>query len=509
MIRLLAAWLLLSAASGALAQVRALVVGIDAYRHYPKLQGAVNDAQRVAEALRKAGVRDVRLLLNGDANRQAIETSWRALTGASAPGDTIIFTYAGHGAQEPEVVSGQEADGLDEVLVLGDFQNRAPGSGERIRDDDINRWFGAAADLNIVFVADACHSGTLTRSMDQRITALPSRTIGFYDLDPVDDVLPPVPQAATGEAGELANVTFLSAAREDAKVPEIRIGGLPHGALSWYFARSLEGAADNDGDGQLTVNELERFVIENVRIASEGRQQPELRSGLDHGAALLPSGTPAAPDVQMTDVAVHLLGGTPAQRKRIEAALGVEDGNAGTRLTIDLDRGDVLNALGDVVASERRVDAEFVRHVVDKYRVLALVTDAAGKRPLRLRQEPGDALHRRGDRLRFLASGRERPHLVVFNLAADGTLQRLFPVGSERSDSRKGDFAFLTEVTPPFGADHVVALATSSPPDRLLSALVRVDNTFVDAQFLSVLRATLATARPQTGVLGIFTGDSP
>ncbi|MEZ5598892.1 MAG: hypothetical protein R3E84_21380 [Pseudomonadales bacterium] len=135
--------------------------------------------------------------------------------------------------------------------------------GERIRDDDINRWFGAAADLNIVLVADACHSGTLTRSMDQRITALPSRTI--------DSTIwirgrrtATRSQAATGEAGELANVTF--AAVVTPRFLEIRIGGLPHGALSWYFARSLEGAADNDGDGQLTVNELERFVIENVRI---------------------------------------------------------------------------------------------------------------------------------------------------------------------------------------------------------------------------------------------------
>ncbi len=80
-----------------------LVVGIDDYLGTVNdLQGAVNDATGIADALKKAGADDVRFLTDGAATKAAIEKNWNDLVAEAGPGDTIVFSYAGHGGQEPQ-----------------------------------------------------------------------------------------------------------------------------------------------------------------------------------------------------------------------------------------------------------------------------------------------------------------------------------------------------------------------------------------------------------------------
>ena len=108
----------------ATAETLALVVGIDQYRYKPALKGAVNDARAIRAALEAAGVRDIVLLLDDQATREAIRDAWNRQVAKAQPGDTLIFTYAGHGGQEPNWIPGNEADGKDETLVLGGFRGK-------------------------------------------------------------------------------------------------------------------------------------------------------------------------------------------------------------------------------------------------------------------------------------------------------------------------------------------------------------------------------------------------
>ena len=210
---------LLAAAPGAGAQaVRGLVIGIDDYAHIGKLQGAVNDARDLHRALAGTGVEDLTILLDGDATRARILAEWQGLLERAAPGDTLVLAYAGHGWQEPERVSGTERDGKDEALLLGGFRTTGPGTRERIVDDELHQWFldaGRKA-LKVVFVADACHSGTLTRSLDPRAPALTYRYTPYTAM--TGDLLAldlPEEAADTGDAGEgpLVHVSFLAAAQ--------------------------------------------------------------------------------------------------------------------------------------------------------------------------------------------------------------------------------------------------------------------------------------------------------
>lgn len=105
----------------ALAATSALVVGVDVYPHEVSLDGAVKDARDVAQALKTADVGTIREFINEKATKDAIRAGWLELVGAATKGDMIIFTYAGHGAQMPELVAGSEPDGLDEFLELPGF----------------------------------------------------------------------------------------------------------------------------------------------------------------------------------------------------------------------------------------------------------------------------------------------------------------------------------------------------------------------------------------------------
>ena len=216
------ALLLLDAADGARAagRTRALVIGIDAYRHGTSLKGAVNDAEDIARTLRRIGVADVSVLLDDAASRDRITRAWRDLLARSAPGDLVVLTYAGHGSQEPERVAGSEADGQDEVLLLGGFSERGPGTRERLIDYELNQWLtdAGAKGVEVLFVADTCHSGTLTRSWDSRSGDALVRYSGYViEADELTLDLPAA--AATVAADDLPHVTFLAGSQEYEKVP--------------------------------------------------------------------------------------------------------------------------------------------------------------------------------------------------------------------------------------------------------------------------------------------------
>src|SRR5690606_212071 len=129
----------------------------DAYTSVPPLNGAVNDARDIATTLQQAGVEDLTLLTDDAATRKSIMAQWQALLDRSGPDDTLVLTYAGHGAQETEWVKGSEEDGLDEVFLLAGFSVEAPGNGERLRDDDLAAMLAAAGGRRVLFLADSCH----------------------------------------------------------------------------------------------------------------------------------------------------------------------------------------------------------------------------------------------------------------------------------------------------------------------------------------------------------------
>ena len=73
-------------------QVRALVVGIDAYRHVRPLKGAVPDAKDIETSLRRTGVADVTTLIDDAADRDSVLRAVNALLSRTMSGDLVLLS---------------------------------------------------------------------------------------------------------------------------------------------------------------------------------------------------------------------------------------------------------------------------------------------------------------------------------------------------------------------------------------------------------------------------------
>ena len=172
------------------AKTFAVVIGIDTYAHLDSLEGAVNDANDIYAALNENAVArgDIHFLSNKKATKAAIKSAWDDMVTRSSRGDTLIVSYAGHGSQVPDIGSEpDEADGLDEVFLLSDYGEASSNAREHmIIDDEWYRWFSAVEDRQVVFVADSCHSGTMTRTLSTDSLKSRSQKISTVAIPPPD-----------------------------------------------------------------------------------------------------------------------------------------------------------------------------------------------------------------------------------------------------------------------------------------------------------------------------------
>src|SRR6476659_1393905 len=151
-------------------QVRALVIGIDAYRHVRPLKGAVSDARDIENALRRMGVTDLTTLVDGRADRDSVLGAINGLLRRTGRGDLVLLSIAGHGAQEPERVRGSQPDGMENVFLLPGFDVSGAGTAQRILGEEFNHFIKQLElrGARVLFVADTCHGGGMARDIDPR-----------------------------------------------------------------------------------------------------------------------------------------------------------------------------------------------------------------------------------------------------------------------------------------------------------------------------------------------------
>jgi len=516
---LLSAGLISTAGAG---EWRALVIGIDAYTKVSPLKGAVNDARDIASTLTAAGVRDLTTLYDGEASRKAVLEAWQQLIARSAQDDILVLSYAGHGAQETEWVAGSEEDGMDEVFLLAGFDVSAPGNGERLRDDDVAAMLRAAGGRSVLVLADSCHSGTMTRSIDPRITRLGTRLVGLPPFE--NDVLrsqplPPMLAKAQPDAEdleELANVIYVGATVDGQVIPELMIAGEPRGALSWAFARGVEGRADLDRDGGISMDELSRFLQETVRVATEGRQSPSLSIGGGSRAAVLPrvDDDLLARENNTLTLAASTATALPVLKSLSETHKGrlqvVEDGPAD--LFWDIEEGDVLTKFGDVVLRAGAGNADGFAAVVEKWVFLSdLYALSRERRPIEGRLKPSVGHIPEGSPFQVGLTSDQNGYMAVFGLEADGTLRLLAPdkvadpQGRDTSIEADHPYVLNLRAALPFGADHIVMVRSVDPMPKLVGVLAALDGRKIDPSIMSSLLKLIGDSAIAIGIAGVYT----
>jgi hypothetical protein len=158
---------------------RALIVAIGSY---PEDSGwhninAENDAVLMRDVLMLQGFnkKQITTLSNEKATKKNILKSLETLISNSEENDVVVFHFSGHGQQITDS-SGDELDGYDEALVPYDAfkttSNKYNGE-NHLKDDELNTYLTrlrkkVGQNGDVVFILDACHSGTATRGNKEK-----------------------------------------------------------------------------------------------------------------------------------------------------------------------------------------------------------------------------------------------------------------------------------------------------------------------------------------------------
>mmetsp|Transcript_41807 Transcript_41807/g.75910 ORF Transcript_41807/g.75910 Transcript_41807/m.75910 type:complete len:458 (-) Transcript_41807:404-1777(-) len=153
---------------------RALLVGINYTGTRAKLRGCINDVHNMHGLLTSTygwDSRNIRTLTDDHGEkptRANILAGLRWLAQGAKAGDSLIFHFSGHGAQQRDP-EGIEEDGMNETILPVDFQRAG-----MITDDEISDIIvrPMPEGVRVTGVMDCCHSGT---GMDLPFTWTKSR----------------------------------------------------------------------------------------------------------------------------------------------------------------------------------------------------------------------------------------------------------------------------------------------------------------------------------------------
>jgi hypothetical protein len=510
--------------------VRSLIIGIDVYQHVRQLKGAVADALDIEKSLRSMGIGDVTTLINAGASRENIMQAIKDLVQRTGPNDLIVLSIAGHGAQEPETVKGSEPDGIENVFLLPGFEPTARGSKQRILGSEFNHFIRQfeSRGAKVLFVADTCHGGGLAREIDPRAEEMSFRQVPTYTL--LVDALKPVTDDQESLTDlDLDKTTFLAAVDRHTKAPEIRIPGIDgfRGALSYAVARAFEGNADDNHDGKVTLKELFANVRQVVYQLSDQRQnivtktspgRPidrdvvyQLTRGITSPGEILPKpglqapsdvqDSPAVPRAQAPIRLAALDGRTGyfANLKPRDVMVEIVRPVDNPDLIWDPNSHDVI-AWGDVVAY--KVDSSDLASVIDRTAAVRELKKISAKAPQLLRLTAGDEQHHNDDMVQVELSDVAQRSIVLVNVSADGTIQLLYPLGTDQNTS--SSFQISLRIREPFGADQVIAVTSTDRLSELEQVVSELNRRRAPGALIkSMMRYMPADVR--VGSIGIFT----
>lgn len=220
---------------------KALCIGINDYPGTANdLSGCVNDANDWAQELTRNGFA-VEQLLDAAATKAAMVAAIKGLIEGAAKGDSLIFTYSGHGTWTPDR-SGDEPDGRDEALCPYDLSTKGA-----LLDDDIHALFTLRRPgVRIVLISDSCHSGSVTRGSEEDVDPGVPR-IRFMPPEawmPKEDLPPPALRMALPRGGfTRSGGDLLLAGCQDTEYSyDTRFNGRPNGAFTYYALKALREA---------------------------------------------------------------------------------------------------------------------------------------------------------------------------------------------------------------------------------------------------------------------------
>jgi flagellar motor protein MotB len=135
----------------------ALVIGNNEYRHFPRLESAINDARTVAVILREKYGFDTRFIPNAD--RYTMLSALNEIKAKLTEKDNLVIYYAGHGERDVNTLQGYW------LPTDAEQENTA----NWIPNSAISDLLNTMPAKHILVVADSCYSGSMTSSSVARL----------------------------------------------------------------------------------------------------------------------------------------------------------------------------------------------------------------------------------------------------------------------------------------------------------------------------------------------------
>lgn len=287
----------------ALAQTkRALIVAIGSYSQrsgWPTISSA-NDVPLIRAALEYQKFGQVTVVTDEKATKQSIIRAFETLIEQCKPADQVVIHFSSHGQQISDD-SDDELDGFDEAIVCYDAPVRPQlrpdyNGSEHLRDDELNGLIERlrtklGANGDILLVADACHSGTLSRGGIARVRgnsqpyALPGKTPKTVSANAPEQARPFLAPDRSGksvsrgsETGGKAPYVIISAAKAgelnyEYLLPDGSLKGV--GSLSFALNKALRAVGPND-----TYRTLFNRVVSEMKLVAP-QQTPEIDGDYD------------------------------------------------------------------------------------------------------------------------------------------------------------------------------------------------------------------------------------
>jgi|HubBroStandDraft_6_1064221.scaffolds.fasta_scaffold105768_2 hypothetical protein len=257
-----------------MASSRALLVGLNTFKNFPDnpLKGCVNDVTDMAAYLKtKAGfgVRDIHELTNEKATANAIASGIKTLLKDMQAGDRAIFHFSGHGTQ---VMQGGKAH---DTIVPYDFDYDK--SFTYMTDQTFDGLFaGINSRAHVVWVADSCHSGNLTRMLPRegaqgpmaRHLPIPAALQAQIDHAIQQNLVAPQIRAIVDKL----NLSLLTACKSGEEAEDSVFDGRDNGAFTHFLIANLSAKA--------SLTEVIAKVTRAITAAKIEDQHPEVR-GVD------------------------------------------------------------------------------------------------------------------------------------------------------------------------------------------------------------------------------------
>lgn len=268
--------------------VHALFVGIDEYQFsrtrdpdaaFSDLQGAVGDVLRLKDALRATYGLAVdtpaadtcdstnavsTTLTNRCATRARILAALDAQIDALAPGDTLLFYFAGHGSRFRDDEVFDQDSGYNGTILPYDARN-PDGSAGDIFDFELKARKDRATAKGLYFVTifDSCNSGTATRSgaIGQ------SRSVPVLDKAAPVEQSPPAPASSPATpVAEPGYWVHLGAAQDGEEAQETTSGAI--GKRAGVFTTALIETLRMPGMAKASFGDIVGEV--RLRVAESG-----------------------------------------------------------------------------------------------------------------------------------------------------------------------------------------------------------------------------------------------